>query len=84
MKERNSRYLIAGESFSAIARRPPGSIIVLQLNLSEEGARVEVSKSIKAAFSRAKRKCSLKSGDGLAAFKSRRAGEATHLWVTVL
>jgi len=84
MKERYSRYLTAGESFSAIARRPSGSVIALKLNLSEEGARQEVSKSLKAAFSREKRKCCLQSGDGVAAFATRRAGEATHLWVTVL
>lgn len=84
MKESNSRYLTAGESFSAIARRPTGSVIALQLNLSEEGALQEVSKSLKAAFSRAKRKCCVKSGDEQAAFESRRAGEATHLWVRVL
>lgn len=84
MKERNSRYLTTGESFSAIARRPSGSVIVLQLNLNEEGARMEASKSLKAAFSRAKRKCSIKSGDAIAAFELRRTGAATHLWVTVL
>ena len=84
MKERNSRYLTAGESFSAIARRPSGSVIALQLKLSEEGARQEVSKSLKAAFSRAKRKCCIKSGNNMAAFTTRKAGEGTHLWVTVL
>ncbi|KAF6677120.1 hypothetical protein [Pantoea sp. EKM20T] len=84
MKERNSRYLMTEESFSAIARRPSGSVIALQLNMKEEDARQEVSKSLKAAFSRAKRKCCIKSGDGDAAFMTRRAGAATHLWVTVL
>lgn len=84
MRVFKSRYLIAGESFSEIARRPAGSVVRLQLNLSEEGALPEVSKSLKAAFSRAKRRCSVKSGNGAAAFESRRAGEATHLWVTVL
>jgi hypothetical protein len=84
MKERQSRYVTGGESFSKIARRPTGSVVRLQLNLSEEGALLEVSKSLKAAFSRAKRRCSVKSGNGVAAFDSRRAGEATHLWVTVL
>ena len=84
MNQRNSRYLTSGESFSAIARRPSGSVIVLQLNLSEEGARQEVSKSLKAAFSRAKRKCRVMSGDGAGVYESRRAGKGTHLWVTVL
>lgn len=84
MKVFKSRFLIAGESFSAIARRPTGSLIMLQLNLSEEDARQEVSKSLKAAFSRAKRKCRIMSGDGAGAYTSRRAGKATHLWVTVL
>lgn len=84
MKDSNSRYLIEGESFSAIARRPTGSVVILQLNLNEESARQEVSKSLKAAFSRVKRKCRVMSGDSAGGYESRRVGEATHLWVTVL
>ncbi|MDF7662855.1 hypothetical protein PUG81_28235 [Erwiniaceae bacterium L1_54_6] len=84
MRDTKSRFLISGESFSAIARQPSGSVIALQLNLNEEGARQEASKSLKAAFSRAKRKCRIMSGDGTGAYVSRRAGKATHLWVTVL
>lgn len=84
MKGRSSRYLISEESFSSIARRPPGSVVCLELNLAEEGALREVSKSVKSAFSREGRLCQVAAGCKTNAFTSRRAGAATHLYVTVL
>lgn len=87
MKARNSRYIIGGASFSAIARRPAGEWICLTLNPAEQDAQKEVSKSLKAACSRESRSCEVRGGSGTAPFSvRRRAGETrtTHLWVRLL
>lgn len=83
MSNRNSRYVCGVVSFSAIARMDPGQVICLELNLNENDARGEVSKSLKAAFSRAGRRCRLTSGTAAGEFTRRRAGTATHLYVRV-
>ncbi len=80
---RNSRYVCGVVSFSAIARMDPGKVICLELNPDENDARSEVSKSLKAAFSRAGRRCRLTSGTAAGEFTRRRAGTATHLYVRV-
>lgn len=87
MGKKTSRYLMNGESYSAIARRPAGEIISLALNTREEDAGREASKSLKSAFSREGRSCAIRSGSVRQAFPGRRppAGEhTTHLWVEIL
>ncbi|HED4271367.1 hypothetical protein [Klebsiella oxytoca] len=80
---RSSRYVWGNVSFSAIAKMAPGQVVCLALNPDEKDALSEVSKSLKAAFSRAGRKCSLTSGTAAGEFTRRREGTATHLYVRV-
>lgn len=84
MKRRQSRYVIGGESFAEIARRPAGTIVRLTLSPDLEDALREVSKSLKAAFSRSGQKCRLSAGTAEGPFSVRRQGTATHLFVAVL
>ena len=80
---RNSRYVWGNVSFSLIAKMAPGQVVCLALNLDENDAQREASKSLKAAFSRAGRRCRLTSGTAAGEFTRRRAGTATHLYVRV-
>lgn len=84
MSKRRSRYILAGKSFSEIARMPIGSKEVIQLNTEEVDAHREVSKSLKAAFSRTDRKCKIVAGTATGEFYFRREAQATHIYVTVL
>lgn len=87
MTKRSSRYVIGEVSFSAIASGAAGESLCLELNPTEPDAQKEVSKSLKAACSKAGRQCQVHGGDAHCPFPGRRPPKgtrATHLWVHIL